>query len=67
VHQGLGLLRKRQPLRKYKALGEKLHEFYEQVRDAQGAVTPSLLQDFISSLPQDIQLDLMAKADHRRD
>ena len=67
VHAGKGSLKRRRPLIKYKPLGEKLYEFFVRVRDAQGVVTRSLLESFIASLPQDIQLDLMSLKIHRRD
>ena len=44
-----------------------MHEFYVLIRDAQGAVTRALLEQFILGLPQEIQRDLMSKGEHRRD
>ena len=67
VHAGRGSMKKRMPLIKYRALGEKVYEFFVRVRDAQGAVSRSLLESYIVSLPQDIQLDLMSMKVHRRD
>ena len=67
VHAGRGSMKRRVPLMKYKPLGEKLYEFFIRVRDAQGAVSRSLLESYIASLPQDIQLDLMSLKVHRRD
>jgi hypothetical protein len=66
-HMGVGEMKKRRPLIKYKALGEQLHKFFLMVRAAEGVVTRALLEQFIASLPSEIQLDLMTLHDHRRD
>jgi hypothetical protein len=66
-HKGMGGVKMQKPLMKYKALGEKLHAFFVLVRDAEGVVTRALLEQFIASLPEDIQLDLMRLREHRRD
>ena len=67
VHAGRGSTKRRMPLMKYRALGEKLHDFFVLVRDAQGAVSRKLLESFITTLPPEIQLDLMTLKEHRRD
>eukprot|EP00667_Euglena_gracilis_P028014 EG_transcript_35310 len=67
MHSGKGSQKMNRPLMKYRALGEKLHNFFVLVRDAEGVVTRALLEEFITSLPPEVQLDLMALKEHRRD
>jgi len=66
-HPSRGTIRRMRPLAKYKVLGEHLHKFFVGVRDAQGAVNRALLEECILGLPDDVQLDLMQKGEHRRD
>ena len=63
IHGGRGQVKRSKALSKYKALGS----FFVHVGDAHGAVTRALLEEYIAGLPQEIQLDLMEKAVHRRD
>jgi hypothetical protein len=67
VHAGKGTKKRRRPLIKYATLGDKMFEFFCLIRDAQGAVSRSLLEEYIASTPANVQLDLMQKGDHRRD
>ena len=67
IHGGRGQVKRSKALSKYKALGENLHSFFVLVRDAHGAVSRALLEEYIAGLPQEIQLDLMEKAVHRCD
>ena len=67
VHARKGSVKRQRPLVKYAVLGEKLFEFFCMIRDAQGAVSRGLLEEYISSSPAEVQLDLMQKGDHRRD
>ena len=64
---GRGSVKRVRPLIKYAVLGEKLYTFFVLVRDANGAVTRGLLEEFITGLPKEVQCDLMAMSAHRRD
>ena len=66
-HSGRGSTKRKVPLKMYKARGEKLHEFFMQVRDAHGAVTRGLLEEFAAGLPPEITHTFMSKGAYRRD
>ena len=67
MHSRDGVIKRRMPLVKYYKLGEHLHNFFLQIRDAKGTVSRSLLEECISASPQDVQLDLMKPHVKRRD
>ena len=62
VHAGKGKIKRRRRLVKYFELGEKVFEFFCLIGDAQGAVSGSLLEEYIYSLPVEVRHDLMRSA-----
>jgi hypothetical protein len=67
VERGKGKEKRKSQLYKYRALGEHLFKFFEAIRDAQGSVSRGLLEEYVLTLPEDTQLDLMEGRDKRRD
>ena len=53
--KGLGCKKRKQPMKKYKEMGQAVDLFFRSIREAHGAVTRSLLEAFILTLSPDIK------------
>ena len=59
VHQGFGKMKCQKDFRKNAALGAAMYDFFISIREANGAVGRSLLEEWVGSQPKDVQKEFM--------
>ena len=66
VHQGFGKMKRKKDFRKYAALGSAMYDFFIAIREANGAVGRSLLEEWVGSQPKEVQKDFLTVRPEQR-